>query len=250
MFSPHLRPFFLYFGGKFQNAPKYPRAECPTIIEPFAGAAGYSVRRYSGRKVILFDKSPIISGIWWYLIHTKEEEILRLPSKVEHIDLLPSTIPQEAKWLMGFWMNAASAVPCKQPSQWKRDYPKNSIGWNRAKLIVAKQLKYIRHWKVMESDYQEIPNIKGTWFIDPPYQTQGVHYPYNKIDFDHLSGWISNRNGQVIVCENDGATWLPFIPLKDCKAANKRQSGIRGTKEVIYHKSAERDGSLRRRLGE
>ena len=39
-----LRPFFCYYGGKWRAAPKYPPPEHDTIVEPFAGAAGYATR--------------------------------------------------------------------------------------------------------------------------------------------------------------------------------------------------------------
>lgn len=39
-----LKPFFTYFGGKYRIAPRYPKPQYNTIIEPFAGSAGYSLR--------------------------------------------------------------------------------------------------------------------------------------------------------------------------------------------------------------
>jgi len=39
-----LRPFWRYYGGKFRAAPRYPTPTHKTIVEPFAGAAGYSLR--------------------------------------------------------------------------------------------------------------------------------------------------------------------------------------------------------------
>lgn len=73
-----LRPFFTYYGGKFRVALKYPNPIYKTIIEPFAGAAGYSLRHYQ-HDVRLFDKDEIICGVWDYLIHASSEEILSLP---------------------------------------------------------------------------------------------------------------------------------------------------------------------------
>lgn len=66
-----LKPFFTYFGGKYRLAPKYPKPMYNTIVEPFAGSAGYSLR-YPEREVILNDLDPVISGIWEYLINVKE----------------------------------------------------------------------------------------------------------------------------------------------------------------------------------
>src|SRR3990167_8941757 len=50
-----LRPFWTYYGGKWKVGPRYPVPLHDTIIEPFAGAAGYSLR-YFDRKIILIEK--------------------------------------------------------------------------------------------------------------------------------------------------------------------------------------------------
>ena len=60
-------------------------------------------------------------------------------------------------------------------------------------------------------------NPSSTWFIDPPYQGNGGKYYKhgNKdINYNELSLWAQDREGQVIVCENSEANWLPFRPLK------------------------------------
>ena len=58
---PTMRPFFGFYGGKWRDAPKhYPFPEHDTIVEPFAGSAGYSVR-YSDRNVILGEKEKAAS---------------------------------------------------------------------------------------------------------------------------------------------------------------------------------------------
>jgi hypothetical protein len=36
--------------------------------------------------------------------------------------------------------------------------------------------------------------------------------PLHGIDYSALADWCTSLPGQVIVCENDGATWLPFRP--------------------------------------
>lgn len=81
---------------------------------------------------------------------------------------------------------------------------------------VASQVEHIRHWRVIEGDYTAAPSIVATWFIDPPYQIAGNKVYVHKakdIDYDALGVWSKAREGQVMVCENDGAAWLPFRPL-------------------------------------
>ena len=50
-----IRPFWKFYGGKWRAAPRYPRPLYSTIVEPFAGAAGYSTRYYQ-RDIILVEK--------------------------------------------------------------------------------------------------------------------------------------------------------------------------------------------------
>ncbi len=80
---------------------------------------------------------------------------------------------------------------------------------------IASELWKIKHWEIRHGSYLDIENQEATWFIDPPYQTGGHSYPESnkKIDFDHLSAWCQQREGQTIVCENMKADWLPFKPM-------------------------------------
>lgn len=67
----------------------------------------------------------------------------------------------------------------------------------------------------------------ATWFIDPPYQVvQGEQYPNGaqSIDFAALGDWCRSRRGQVIVCESEGADWLPFSPLGAVQSMRKGSS--------------------------
>jgi 16S rRNA G966 N2-methylase RsmD len=83
----------------------------------------------------------------------------------------------------------------------------------------------IRHWKIIEGDFVCAPDIAGTWFVDPPYQVAGKHYVHtlSADDYARLALWCRDRKGQVMVCENEGADWLPFEPFARIKAgpANK-----------------------------
>mgnify|MGYP000892399390 CR=1 FL=1 len=58
-----LKPFFTYFGGKFRAASRYPKPEGDLVVEPFTGAAGYSVRNFSpSLKVVLNDLDEKVSS--------------------------------------------------------------------------------------------------------------------------------------------------------------------------------------------
>ncbi len=238
--SKELRPFFCYYGGKWRAAKHYPQPKYNTIIEPFAGAAGYSLRHYT-RNIVLLDKDPVIASLWRYLIAAKPSDILALPAKVETtVDDLD--ICQEAKWLIGFWLNKGSASPCKTPSAWMRGGTRPNSYWGETvREIIAKQVNAIKHWHVLRESYEwftwdEQPDTDYvTWFIDPPYQKAGKHYKCGSgdIDFANLAAFCKSRVGQVIVCENVGADWLPFRPFKNI-AANRSATGGKISAEAIW----------------
>lgn len=227
---PKLKPFFSYFGSKWRSIPSYPKPEHQTIIEPFAGGASYALH-YPEREVCLIDKDPIICGVWEYLIKATVREILELPDTFENVNDIKA--PQEARWLIGFWLNRATTHPGKTPSAWMRTGEHESSFWGLEKRIrIAGQLEYIRHWQIFNNSYDSAPNCAATWFIDPPYQRMGHCYRFSDIDYSHLSGWCKSRRGQVIVCEQEGAEWLPFEPHGKFKANH----ASRTTSEVIYKK--------------
>ena len=234
-------PFWRYYGGKWRAAPRYPAPECGTIVEPFAGAAGYACR-YSGRRVILVDASPIIAGIWRYLIGASSAEILAIPDIPEGgtVDDLP--VCQEARWLAGFWLNTATSSPCKTPTARGRgDMVIDGVtkwAWGQqARDRISRDVDRIRHWQIIEGDYTSAPDVEATWFIDAPYQTAaGRRYKEQPGDFAALGAWTMKRQGQVIACDQDGADWLPWTSSMQHKAtAGKKRLGT--SAEVVYHRS-------------
>lgn len=228
-----LKPFWQYYGGKYLAAPKYPAPQHDTIVEPFAGAAGYALRHYT-RNVILYDLDPVIAGLWSWLTKVSAAEIRALPLDVEHVDALP--VSQEAKWLIGFWLNGGSAQPKKSPSKWMRDGKHATSFWGSSiRDRIAVQVDHIRHWRVIHGSYEQVDCGTATYFVDPPYQQAGKYYRCGArdINFAHLASWCQSRSGQVIVCENDGATWLPFQPFAHIKS-NQTRTGRPYSAEVIW----------------
>ncbi len=206
-----LRPFFSYFGGKYRIAPKYPKPRWATIIEPFAGAAGYSVR-YPCHRVSLYEVNPKVFGTWEYLINVSQKEILSLPLVFD--DVRDLSVCQEAKWLIGWWINHGNVNPCNKPSAWMREGTRPNSYWGEAiRQRIADQVPTIRHWKVYNKSYEDILQRKATWFVDPPYQRSGKCYPFKDIDYESLADWVKVLQGQVLVCEQEGANWLPFKPF-------------------------------------
>ena len=242
-----LKPFFTYYGGKYRAAMRYPKPVGKMVVEPFAGAAGYSVRHYSpGVKVVLNDLDERVAGTWDYLIHASGDEIMRLPlydGSWESVDDLGG-LRQEQRWLIGWHLNKGCASPSKSPSRWMRDAldQKMEYGanfWGPAiRERLARQVPLIRHWEVRCGNYLDLPDYSddgATWFVDPPYEGAGRHYRTNLVDYQQLTKWCQSRSGLTIVCENDGADWLPFTSLGSIKGmAGRKRTGV--SKEVIWVK--------------
>ena len=203
---------FSYYGSKSKIVDYYPPPKHKRIIEPFAGSARYSLK-YWQNDVLLVDKYPVIVGIWNYLIQATKADILALPDLKTGDNVDTFNISQEEKWLIGFCINGGSA----QPKKTAKDY--NT--WGEAKIRIADDVQKIKHWKVILGSYEDLENEEATWFIDPPYQFGGEWYVKStkNIDFYKLAEWCQGRKGQVIVCENTKADWLPFKPMVDMQGA-------------------------------
>lgn len=218
-----LRPFFSFYGGKWRDALRYPAPVCRRIVEPFAGSAGYSLR-YPDRDVTLVDLDPVIAALWRYLTRVTESEVRALPVAIPDsgIDALPVCV--EARSLIGFWLNKGAASPRKRPSAWMRSGVRPGSFWGeKVRARIAAQVHRIRHWVVREGSWESLGNGVATWFVDPPYEGAGRHYRCGSdgISYSDLAAWCRAREGQIIVCENEGADWLPFKPMGDRKTARK-----------------------------
>ena len=200
-------------------AKHYPSPFYDVIIEPFAGAAGYSLM-YPGKKIILYDNYEPIVMLWDYLIKVKKEEILSLPLDnnghqfCKEYPISDCNIAAEAKILIGFWLTESQTSSSRYPLSKSR-----GGNWtDRKRAMIANQVDAIRHWKIENKSYAEVDNQECTWHIDPPYSQAGKRYRNSNIDYSHLAEWCKERQGQAIVCEQKGASWLDFSTFK--KASN------------------------------
>lgn len=232
-------PLFSYYGSKIRIAGAYPPPKYDTIIEPFAGAAGYSCK-YPEKQVILYEKDEIIAGVLDFLIKSSPENIMNLPLIPPDKNVDDYTLPQEAKWMIGYWMASAKQNPNKRLSKWateKKTWPDLATNfWGTAcRERLAKTVSKIGHWKVYHESWENSERHiePATWFIDPPYQIEGKYYRKNNksIDFEKLGEWCKTRKGQTIVCESLGADWLPFVSLCELRGIGK---GRKRSTEVIW----------------
>ena len=229
-----LNGFFRYFGAKREAARNYPTPRYAKIIEPFAGSAGFSVEHFI-RKVDLYDISDYICGVWDFLINATPLDILHIPVIGEFEDVSDLKASQEIKWFIGYWLQIGSnCKPATKASKWGKQDTRGRLEsrWDeRNCLRIAQQVQYIKHWTITKKSYREIPDEPATWFVDPPYHLSGHRYPGGKeIDYDHLASWCRTRTGQVIVCEETGADWLPFQAVKARAGLSNKTN-----REVVYY---------------
>lgn len=218
--SETVRPFFPYYGSTWNRACYLPPPRFPLVRERFAGGAGYSLF-YDCPVVELVDKDPLIAGLWSYLLRVTAAEIMALPELPEVGDSVDNyAIPQEARWLIGFWLNRGSAQPKKSRTAYSARTDKAQLNWGaKAKERIASQLNGILFWTIREGEYSDGPTDACTWLIDPPYVDKGKFYRQKFSDHDGLGRWCKTLSGQTIVLEGAGADWLPFRSLGEFKTS-------------------------------
>lgn len=231
-----MRPLFPFYGSKWRDAKRYPPPHNGRVIEPFAGSAGYSLY-YAPERVLLLDADPIIVSVWQYLIRVKPSEVLALPDLEvgESVDSL--AVPQEARWLIGFWLNRGSAQPKKSKTAFSARTDRAQLTWSaRARERIAVDIEKVRRWEVRNANYDTAPREDATYFVDPPYVDKGRYYRFHEVDYEALSQWCCALPGQVIVCEQTNASWLPFEPLaviKSTKGTSSEAVFMRGIRSDL-----------------
>ena len=229
-----MRPFFRYYGSKWQMAKYIGRPRRDLVIEPFAGSACYSLY-WNCRNVKLYDIEIDIVELWDYLINCSANDINGLPDWIDSVSEVLELPPVE-QTLITRWLSFGTTVKLQEDSsienykkyvsyvrdggEWPYKCEDRSMGlcahWSPAiKRRILQQKDLIKDWTVDLRDYRNIPNECAHWHIDPPYQSQMK--AYNKdhtIDYQHLAVWINDRQGSADVCEQEGADWLEFKPVK------------------------------------
>lgn len=211
---------FNYYGGKSRIARHYPSPRYNIIIEPFAGAANYSLLHYE-KNIFLNEKDKRVYDIWkWLINEAKPNDLLEMKEFKRGDDLRNREFKcKELRELIRFCICFGS--PNHKTRNIVTEWGSESIN---AKIIkMARTIPRVKHWKILYGDYEELPNIKATWFIDPPYMKGGKGYDIHKINYKELAKWCTTRRGQVIVCENQHGTWMNFRPLVKSVGIYKRK---------------------------
>lgn len=220
---------FRYFGGKKALARHYPAPAHRRIIEPFAGSAGYSLWHATpDHEVILIEKDARVVALWNRLKRMSLDELTSIEC--------PPLGSRCSEPLIN--LTAASENTMRS----RRFHDAQVTGrmvekWPGSRAYIARKLDLIRSWKVLEGNYDRLIPIGlgrevATWFIDPPYaprsgQAGGSrgdgyarHCNSRTIDYQELARWCQTRRGQTIVCEQMGASWLPFEPFRRARTTS------------------------------
>lgn len=231
------RPFFSYYGSKWNGSRHYGAPRHDLVIEPFAGSAAYSVR-WNCRNVRLYDISKDMVDLWSWLIACNADDILSIPASFEAMDEVLA-LDRGPQLLARFWVSKGRCEPSNTLSPWYFQWrSSNSCKvWGEAvKRRVADQKWIIERWTVEQLSWDAIPLSEAHWHVDPPYNNAaGSRYPNSKIDFDALGNWCQSLPGHVDVCENEGADWLPFQKLYESPTLRGKRNGVVSS-EVVWRR--------------
>lgn len=211
---------FYFYGGKRRLARFYPAPDYRVVVEPFAGSAAYSVTHVvpvKGKRavdrIILIEKDKRVYDTWVKLLAMDVDEVLNYPipdAGARTSDFLLMTSACSNRIARTEEMTVTTRMPVVLRRMFKQ---------------IAAVLPHVKERiEIVHGDYTEAENIEATWFIDPPYhvdgraQSRGMGYAEGcnsyALDYEALADWCRSRRGQRIVCEQQGATWLPFNHLR------------------------------------
>lgn len=219
---------FNYFGSKARLAPTYQAPKDDLIIEPFAGAAGYSMYWLQERRdlmCLLIDSDPLVVEIWETLLAMSPTDLWEYPAP-EKGARTNDPLYLTSAWSSGSWVRRSRGRDYQVTERMAQVFPE-------VRQRMAQTLSRVRgRVAIQHGDYQDAPDTEAVWFIDPPYQLDGRWYSKNQsaLDFSALGEWSQTRRGQVIVCESQGADWLPFSP----HATNQTLASSQSVEVVWY----------------
>ena len=234
-----MRPFFSYYGSKWTGSRHYGAPRHDLVIEPFAGSAGYSTR-WACRNVRLYDVSQDIYDLWSWLIGCSADDLTKIPDSFEGFSEVMS-LSRGPQLLVRFWVSKGRVEASKKLSPWYFQYrnAEDCRVWGASvKRRIIRQKPILDRWSIEKKPWWEIDVEPAHWHIDPPYNNSaGSKYPCSDLDYAALAEWCRNLPGEVDVCENVGADWLPFSPLYEVVTSRGRPSGA-VFREAVWRKVA------------
>lgn len=208
---------FYYFGRKARLAPAYPAPEHSHVIEPFAGSMAYTLH-HEPPTALGLDVDAAVAATWNRLAGLSPCALLSYPEPA-----LGERTHDRWQMLAAGSHGTTRASSYLWTDRMSRDFAK------QRRMAARHQPYVVGHVRYDCADYREAPDDEATWFIDPPYQHVRRGYARGNIDYGELAAWCLSRRGLVIVCEQQGADWLPFTPLRSIRGTTNK-----ATVEVCY----------------
>lgn len=194
---------FPYFGRKARIAHLYPAPVHDMVIEPFAGSMSWTLH-HRPLTAVGVERDERVVALW----HEILTDPLAFASRP--VPVLGEVTDDLFAKLCTYSEHSLTSERLKVTSRMLRDYE------SLCRRIAAEGSWAKEHVTIIEGTYTDLGDVEATWFIDPPYQyanRRGYREGAGGIDFAELADWCRSRRGQVIVCEQAGADWLPFEPL-------------------------------------
>jgi site-specific DNA-adenine methylase len=194
---------FPYFGRKSKIAGQYP-APLPgvPVIEPFAGSMAYTLH-WRPERALGFERDARVADLW---------HRLSLLDAVPNPPVKGSSTDDLLVKLCSYSEHSLTSGKMTVTSRMLRD-------WESIHRRALADGPYMRENVLYsQGDYRDAGDVEATWFIDPPYQKanrRGYRYGAAHLDYGELASWCLARKGLVIVCEQEGADWLPFQRFTD-----------------------------------
>jgi hypothetical protein len=231
-------PLFKWFGSKWTVSKHYPTPIHDTIVEPFAGSAGYA-SRYSSKQVLIAEANVYIRSLWlWLIEEATEAKIREIPINIpEGTDIRELGLSHGQALLLKNWQRTNNVGNCWTISPWGN---KPGQWTENTRSRVAEEHNQVKHWRVFDDAYALMDSgQEGTWFIDPPYKFN-YQYKSEPTDYERLARNVYKLNGQVIVCEavcqktGQVPTWLPFVDFQKTVTSRRKQTNNHHSRELIY----------------
>lgn len=236
-------PLFKHFGSKW-SASRRCDYETPLfglpIVEPFAGAAGYS-SIYSTFAVQLWDDDPNLLRLWpWLIQEAKEADIREIPINVlEGTDIRTLGLKPGQSLLLKHWQRTNNCGNCWSISPWGNK-PGQWTANTRAR--VAEEVHAVKHWQWKKPNWTQ----SGTYFVDPPYlYNYRYRFAADSFDFADLARKVADipADSLVIACEatcpKTGRVpdYLPFETSHRQVTSRRKTNNHHHSTELVYVRS-------------
>lgn len=209
---------FPYFGRKQAIVAAYPPPLYDVIVEPFAGSMSYACHHRPTSAIGVEADSEVVD-LWHRLLGMSRDEIaaMREPEV--------GTVSTDLLVRLCAYSDHSISSPALKVT------PKMARVWRQMRRVLITDHEWARRSVgVSLGSFADAPDVEATWFVDPPYQVYagtkrgGYRIGADRLDFGQLAEWVRTRRGQVVVCEQAGADWLPFSPLRSVRSASNARS--------------------------